>query len=314
MVNARYLGIGEEGTFNTPVAAAKYIGIVKETLKTVVPPVYQETVATRAPSKYKQGPVHSEGGFEMFVESENGFGWLLKWLQGSCTSALLETGVYQHTYKDGLTIKPFTGRAGRDAEELAFAGQKINKMSLNAEVKKFVHANFSVLGGKKEATGAIGVPTFSTKKAFIFNEGEIQIDGVENAYISAVKLDYENVMKVDDFRVFHAQEPKEPQPTELKITGDVSFIEPQSSVRTKFLAETKATLKLIFTDPTLIGATKYPELTVYLPAILYESEEDGIDKRETRKQKNTFKALYDPTSVYTMQSKLTNTVVSYPDA
>jgi hypothetical protein len=314
MVDARYLGIGEETTFNTAVAAAKYIDIVKEGLKTIVPPVYQPTVATRTPSKYKQGPVHSEGDFEMFVESENGMGWLLKWLLGSGASALLETGVYQHTFKDVLATKSFTARAGRDSEELTFAGCKINKMTLNAKVKEFLHSSFGVIGAKKEATGAIGVPTFSTKKAFIFNEGEIQLDGGENAYVNAVSLDVDNAMKIDDHRVFHAQEPKEMKPTELKVSGDISFIEPQSAVRTKFLAGTAATLKMIFTDPTLIGATKYPELEVYLPAIVYETEESGIDKRETRKQKDGFNALYDPTSVYTIQSKLTNTTVSYPDA
>ncbi|NWG09963.1 MAG: hypothetical protein HXX80_06660, partial [Nitrososphaerales archaeon] len=120
---ARYLGIGKESVYGTPVVAQYHIPIISESLKLEHGYIYPETVAYREVAKAIAGKKLVSGGWEQYVTYDKGIGLILKALLGSEMKTNPTTGVAKHEFKKGTSIPSLTVLVGlHDVTEKAFDG------------------------------------------------------------------------------------------------------------------------------------------------------------------------------------------------
>lgn len=152
IARTRYLGVAQESaTYGTLPGSPTwvYYDIASSSLDTPADDkLIWRGVANRAPTMVAPGAYSISGDIVIPVDGKL-FGWFLKFLFGSVTSALAagESAVYKHTYKPANILPSFTVRVGKDIFEHEFTGCVINEMRIEAD-KDFVMATIGLVGQK----------------------------------------------------------------------------------------------------------------------------------------------------------------------
>lgn len=314
-MSERYIGVGEETVYGTAVAATDFIEGINEAVNTRIEDKAQETMAIRADEKSQSGLMTSEGSFEMYVEPENGFGWLLKWALGDPVSAVVGTSTtYTHTWSPPSdTLDAFTVRIGRETKEHVFPGCLIDQLEISAETGDYAIARVTVMGKDEDAPGSLGTPTFSDLKAFIFTGAAFEIDDGVNTTLRTFNLLINNNTETDAHTMGDGAYQAQPDVQRLDITGTLDLSDFDNTEFTSFTGGSSVKLMLKFTGEVVAASPTHTyELTITLPKCIYQDYESNISARDVQRARTPFKAYYDDSVDYIAEIVLKNEVASYP--
>ena len=322
---ARYLGVAEESSFGTPVTVDKYIDIVREGIVSSPDARFRRTVRGRPTFKHGAGLYSIAGPFDMFVEPENHFGWLLKWALGDVTSELQGTTAYLHTFKGADTIKPFTCGICWDAiNEKQIAGAILDVLTIEAVKGQALTATASILG-KTEALISVATPSFSDLDAFEHYHADPKIENVSQTIVEAFRVTIaNNVYPVSDIGVLGDRFLPRIELRERVVTGSMDLAFENADEYKRFLGDAVATapteplgtvdLECEFDTGILIETTYNYLFDIEMPKCVYTAGDVHIVEQERKVLRIDFQAEYDSTLASEIAVKLQNTVTSYPDA
>lgn len=281
----RYFGIGEETTFKTAVAAAKYIDIIRESIIPDKGWVIVDTAAHRTYRKKYLGAYRGRGPVEFPAEPENGLTKILKWVLGDVTSEKQgATSAYKHTFKPADTIKSFTGRVGvvegSLTAERVLPGCLVNSLALRYRHGEEVRCAAEIFNAGKESKTSIGSPTFSDLDPFVFSQAKVEFEDTEKAIVAEAEVRMNNnipfdrgVLGDDTFPYIKVGR--------LVVDGRLSLWFETADEYDRFLAGTEFKLEILTEGPA-IGETGYNyTLNVILPKCVYlRDTAPHVDRRE----------------------------------
>jgi len=171
----RYLGVGKESAYGTPVAASVWYDIIRENLAARRTTMFdRDTVADRQLTKAVRGEEYVEGDIEMYLNSQQ-IGHILLSCLGSV--ATTGTGPYTHTFSVADSLPSLTLRSGLDnVKEKIVAGAVVDTLEIVAEVGR-ARARAGIVG-RQLTLGSVGSPTFTTVEDFTHGDATITINDV----------------------------------------------------------------------------------------------------------------------------------------
>ncbi|MFQ5712329.1 MAG: phage tail tube protein, partial [Candidatus Geothermarchaeales archaeon] len=185
----RYFGFAEETTFGTKAAIASYLDPIDVKIVSDTGKIFVETVQNRAAVKQVDGPFKCAGPISFYVEPEN-IAWFLKWALGSVSSLQGDTsGVYKHTFKPADTVKSWTGEEGAELFARVYTSCLIDKLTIDAVKKEALKGSIDIYAQKEEKEATLDTPSFSTLAPFVFHQGTITLNGVdESSEVEALSI------------------------------------------------------------------------------------------------------------------------------
>jgi hypothetical protein len=200
-----WIGVGEESTWGTRTAPAKFIRILSESLKLNNPTILKPSLGVTSQNRAVLGKKFTDGGFEAQF-GYNGFETLLKHAIGSVSSAQQGgTTAYLHTYT--LTNALPTGltfHVNRDAAAVATAneyeGCQIEKITFTQEPEDILKVSIETQG-EEETDIAVATPTFPTFVAADWEDFSLVISGSTTEDITSFELSIENTLAADRFKL-----------------------------------------------------------------------------------------------------------------
>ncbi len=190
-----YVGFGKETTFGTEVTPTVYLSL-KESDGIQINQSIQmiEAIKNSAPKNKDAfiGKVELAGGFNADVYPQF-IGHPLYSVLGTVGSALLETGVYKHTFTENLTKKSYTVEQKIGEIIKRYAGYMVKNLKIEAKVGETAGITFEGLA-KSQSTNAGTTPVFETPRPFNFKDvtlvkiGSVDVTG----QCEELSLEYDN--------------------------------------------------------------------------------------------------------------------------
>jgi len=322
----RFIGIGEESTYRTPVAATEYIDVVREALGPSDRSfIAVETAGRRELPDKVPGPYRAGGSFDFIVNADN-ITKLLKWALGNVTTTddgLATPVAYRHDFTPADEIKSFTIEAapgvkdGATLKSRQFAGCAVRSLSLEAVARELLVSTVEVIAAKDALINST-TPTFSTVRPFVFFEGQLTLEGSAVANVEAFRVRIENSIP-DDAHVLGDMFLPGIRLEGIRVTGDmdVAFLnwdlwkrfwgsatatEPQTNVENVGL---KLTMTGLSTGSTGAGFENY-KLEVDIPAAYLDTSEAGFDRRTRTVQSLGFEGVYDASAGHLIKVSVIN--------
>ncbi len=304
----RYIGLAEEVTFGDEIAATKYVAVKDADIKGTQEFGDQEDVADDEGIRKSDIQFASEeGGWNMYVEPENGITRLLKLLFGAGTSTIVGvTPAYDHEFGALATRPSGTVRKGLDDAELIATGQMIESLEFSFEARQYLMCRAELLGKFEDAVlGSIGTPTFSAKKAFIAKVGVFQIDAAAKDIQSAT-IKISNQFETDDAVIGDLSYKRALIPNRLLVEGTIDWQDFATVERTKFINGTVGTLLLQGVGADINGGPETDEFEIKLDEVQYRDLEWPMSGKDVRRMSTGYKALIDPTSGFSVEVRVRN--------
>ncbi len=299
----RYIGVGEESTYGTPVSPTRYIDILRENLvfNRGITPV--ETVYSRDIRKYVEGKASVTGSIDFTVEPEN-VGDFFKWVLGSVETSGTEPP-YIHVFKPAESIKSFTTVVVSEQLKRKISGCLINRLEIESALD-IVTGSIDVIAAKEEKDTESYTPTISNLAPFVFKQGTLTLGGSDrSSYLRALRLRINNNIPTDDLYGFGSQYPQRIVLRSRTVECDLELSFEDTSEYDAFLAGSEVSCNLKFTSGNY-------EFEIDLPRIVYKSDvAPHIDRREPLRITASCQVLYDSTSGYEVALKLKNTIPNY---
>jgi len=319
----RYLGVREESAYGTPLTVDKYIDIISEGVVGAHDVSFRKTVRGRPNYKHSAGLWSEAGPFDMFIEPENHFGWLLKWALGDVASGQQGgTTAWLHTFKGADTIDSFTAGICWDAlNERQIAGAIVDTLSIEAVKGQPLTATVGILG-KTEELISTATPSFSALDAFEAYQADPQIAAVSKTYVEAFRVNIaNNVYPVGDVGILGNRFMPRIELRERVVSGSMDLAFTVADEYKRFLGSATATeptvplgtlqLEVEFDTAIVIeGAYNYL-LDIDLPKCVYTAGDVHIIERERKLLRIDFTAEYDATDESEIVVKLQNTKTTY---
>ena len=202
--------IGEETTWGTQATSFQILYFVREGLQGEIENIVDETISSRrAMETPRGGRITAGGGIDVNLSNVGAHGTLIKHALGAVTTTQEldannnPTGFYIHeitgadSLPAGLTIeKGFTDTG----IYFVYTGGKINNMTIECTNDGLVTASFDVMAKDEQSsnTSVSATPTDNGHRAFVYWEGEIQIDGAVAGKISSYSITVDNQLS-DEF-------------------------------------------------------------------------------------------------------------------
>ncbi|MCP8307956.1 MAG: hypothetical protein H3Z53_02330 [archaeon] len=292
---ARYLGIGKESTYGTPVAASYYIPIISENLKLEHGYIYPETVAYRELDKVIAGKKLVTGGWEQYVTYDKGIGLILKALLGGETKTNPATGVANHVFKKAASLPSLTARVGlHDVTEKILHGIGVNELTLELVAGELLVCTVDCVG-EDESTGTLSTPTFSTQDFIDFSKITTFTLSGTAVTPERLSLTIRNNIDTEAFVLGSRLLPRL-EPTRIEVEGEMDIRFLSTAHLDDFLASTKKDLQVILRGPQIGATGYYNELQIDCDEIIYDVGDAYIDRQERIVQGLKFTAIRDTTS------------------
>jgi hypothetical protein len=314
-MGTRYVGLGHETTYGTPVTATRY----EETVADVKPDqgwIIPTPVVSRAFRKKNLGPYLAMGSIGDFgINPEGIVGDLLCGTFGSWLSQQQGgTSAWLHTFAPYDTIEPFTLRLGVEQTERILAGMLVESLSIKMPHDDDIKLSADVLSGFIETKNTIGTPTLSTLQNLHMRDAST-VFTIAGSSRKAHLYDCEITIKNNISRKsnYGTRTLATQRLGNREVTGRLSAYFDDTTEYDQFIAGTEFTLIITAVGPTIVGSYKYQlglELRkcVFLkdavPAIKPQSDPLVIDA--------PFKAFYDAGGFNgEARATLQNTITNY---
>ena len=305
----RYIVVGEETAFATPVTPDKYIDIVRESIvfDRGIRPI--ETVYIRDTRKYIAGKAIARGSLDFNVEPENA-AHFFKWVLGSVTTT--GVGPYTHDFKPADTVQSFTCIVNPEKETYGFfrklSGCLIERLTLESALDVLTGSVDIIAAKEEKDTAFTPSVSISTIAPFNFKEATLTLGGSDKSSIlRALRLSIANNLPIDDM-YGHGSEYLQRILTRgrtVEATLELAFEDATDYDR--FLAGTEVAVNLKF-----VKTAASEELQIDLPKMVYRSDvAPHLDRREPFRITTPCQVLYDSTAGYEVKIQVINSVASY---
>jgi len=317
----RFIGIGIETTYGEAATITDYIDAVSESITGGQSFIDVETAGTRWIRERVPGPWSESGSFDIIVNADN-ITKILKCALGDVTTS--DDGgspavAYKHEFKPSSTLPSFTLEVCPDVGSYSrqIVGCGITSLRFEAPARELLTASVDILAAKEKLISP-STPTFTTRRPFVFYDG--QISGLVTANVEAFRLTIENDIPDDAFVLGSRFLPG------LRVQGftvsgelDLTFLD--WDAYQKFLGSASATepgttaesysLTATFTSPEETGSSvagfENYELEFHLPKIYLDTAEAHFDRRDRIVETVRFTAVYDSTADYVVKVTVVNT-------
>jgi hypothetical protein len=277
------LGIATETTFNTPVTVTRFYEFNSESIN------YNKTTVTgmglrgggQLPRSQRRVVTTTDVSGDINLDlPTRGLGLLLQHATGSTPSpTTVSAGVYSYTFTLADTYgKSFTTQVGLPqyggtVTPKTMGGCKINQFELAVSAAGLATGKFSVDGTSLTTATSLATASYSAATSiFHFAQGAITVDGSAVANIKDFSVSVDNVLKTDRFNLGSAGLKQEQIINGFrKITGKVTAEFTDTTLLTKFLADTTTAVALTFTGNT-IASTYKDTLSITLSAVKFDGE------------------------------------------
>lgn len=313
------IGIAEEVTFGTPVAATRGLEVVSETLKRRNHLLQSQAVSGRGrrPVRGARREIvgHNGEGEIRYEVSPDGSGlWFHHALGDVTTSQPDDTNdplVYEHEFTmlasaalwpRSMTIQKQVEQENGTLVPWTFAGCVVPSWTLSVDPRGFVHfvprihAREVLVDDASTAPLALQTLTYADGGLFTFQHGVLNLDGSPAAKVTSPQLTVDNAITVDDVFLgndgLRAQPRGDGRPT---VAGQFTsrFVD-RASVYDAYADDAPLDLELTFTRATLPGATGFvEELTVTIPEVRFNDDTPTIDGTSTPQLTVPFDGLDD---------------------
>lgn len=214
--------------------------------------------------------------------SDGDTGWTNAW---SVTQQGSGGAAYDHDFTpadDAVDLGSFTLEVGKAIKQMRYAGCRVNSLTLSAAKGSILKVTFNVLGKSEDDTVSAASPTYSTKLAYVFDLGQVKIDGGAVAYVKSFDLTIDNMINADGYMLDGSNARGSLEKQGLAVTGTMTLEYTATSYaqRTAYMSNAAKQLTLIFTSSEQIEAGYYYTLTVDMPAVKYIDEGDDVGGRD----------------------------------
>ncbi len=310
---ARYVALGVESAFGTAVAATKYIDVKDADIGDDFTFGDQEGVADRhgirkSEVQFKAG----SGGWNMYIEAENGITRILEALMGQSASAVQGSGNL-HTFDPltDTTDKPsLTVRKGFDVDEEIHPGRMLESLEVTFDAGDYLMGRVETVGMESDlALAAIGTPTFATTKGLVARSGVLKIDAAD-VDVRSASVKIANAFETDDGVIAEDSYKRALKDTRLAVDGSISWQDFQTAERTKFKNGTISTLLLQGIGPQIGAGPEVETFELILDEIQYRELTWPMSGRDVRRMDTGFTALINAASGFSVQPSVINSEVS----
>lgn len=313
--------LGSETTAGTAGTIDTWIPVESANLKPMVEIVKDEsgfnTIA--APADAHMAKVWSEFQAKGNVRPTS-FGWVLWGTLGTASApTLVETGVYKHSFTlaNNNAHQSFTIIRDNQTQEEQATYNMVDALTLTAEVGQYLKFDLKTKGrlqtnttGNTPAFTTTGeTPFLVTKSSIKFAADIASIGGASRVAVQNFKLTVDKNLEQIFSTMSSATEGTDFATQHNKnfaVKGDFEIVYDVETYKTLALAGTKQAIEIQIEGRTLLGATKYENITIQLASVVLEDWDRSDDKNNIVTQSFGFTALYKLAETKMMTVDLSN--------
>ena len=283
------LGITSETTFNTAVTVDHFLEFTSENiaLNKKVSVGSGLRAGGKVPRTQRRVVTSSEVKGDIVLDlPSRGLGLLLSKSMGTVPAAVTTTtGVYSYTFTLGdlygksMTVQVGVPQYGGTVTPKTVTGVKVSSFELSVANSGIAVGKFNIDGAAMTTGISLASATFTnfaTTNLFNFSQGSITIDGSTVTNIRDFSVMVDNAIKPDRFTL-NATGIKSEQVIQgfRKISGKFTAEFTDTTLLTKFLADTSANIVVTFTGATIaLGAKEL--LTITIPAAKFNADTPNV--------------------------------------
>jgi hypothetical protein len=282
------LGIATETTYNTAVTVSRFYEFNSENLqynkKTVVGQGLRAGGQLPRSQRRVVATFDSTGDFEIDLPTR-GLGLLLGHATGTLASpTTVSTGVYSYTftladvYGKSMTVQAGVPQYGGTVTPKTVSGAKVSDFSLSVANGDIAKGKFSIDGaGFSTTTPTLATASYSLQgSVFHFAQGAVTVDGSAVANIKDFTVSVNNTLKTDRYNLGASGAKAEQGINGFRsITGSMTAEFTDTTLLTKFLADTSAAIVVTFTGNT-ISSTYKETLSITIPAAKFNADTPNV--------------------------------------
>jgi len=327
MTSSRYIAVAEESAFKTKSTETyKWMPVITADLQPNNNKIFIEETEQRLATEDVMGAFIGEGTVLINVRADN-IGWFLKWLCGSVSSAIQNSGpFYKHTFTMADEIVSFTLEDYRGlADSRWIYGAMMRSINFESPARGVLTAELGILYAD-EQIDTKGTPgTVPAVRPFVFHDGAVEWGGSSLANVEALRLNYGNILP-DDTHEHNSRLLPEIIVEGAEIGGEMDVKFKTWALRQNFYGAQEAgpvepdnpqeetrTFGLINTftgAPTGDAVVPNYLLVMTFPTCAPTENPSGTDRRVRLTQRLGFNVLHNTG----IKFELYNEVASYPDA
>lgn len=312
------VGIGREGVRGTAVAPSYWLSLMNadfdDKFNAVIDEsslgVIEDSVDLKISKKWSEGKLSGN-------VASNSFGYWLRALLGTITSAVKETTAYNHTCAllQSTQHPTLTIEAKNPNQQLKFANGAIDNLTIKADLGKFVEFEADVKA--KLGVASTNTPSYVADNTFLAKDVTVKfadtLAGLDAASaINVRKLEIKLAKGLESDDILGSVEPNDYLNKQFSITGKIEILYDATTYKNLALGGTQKSIRINIQDTTVtIGATSNPTLKIDLAKVKLTEWAKSSDLNGIVKETLTFKALYSSSDAQMVAVVLTNTVVGY---
>lgn len=283
-----WLGLKKESAFNTAVTVDRFYEFNSEATKysknTVVGQGLRSGGLVPRANRRVVTTFAGEGDFEIDLPSR-GLGLLLSLATGSVpTATTVSTGVYSYDFicedlfGDSFTTQVAVPQYGGTLTYKTLTGCKMTNFELSVGSGDIAKGKFSLdSAGFTAGTTTSATPAytnFATTNLFHFAQGTITDNaGTTYANVKDFSLTIDNSLKTDRYNLGSAGAKQEQIVNGFRaITGKITAEFTDTTLLTKFIADSTAGLKLTFLGGTIGAGSDKETLSITIPACKFDGD------------------------------------------
>lgn len=282
------LGLKTEQTFNTSVTVDRFYEFNSENLQynknTVVGMGLRAGGQLPRSQRRVVTTFEANGEFEIDLPTR-GLGMLLGHATGTMSSpTTVSTGVYSYTftladvYGRSMTIQAGVPQYGGTVTPKTITGAKIASFDLSVAAGDIAKGKFTIDGaGFSTTTPSLATASYPLQgSVFHFAQGAVTIDGSAVANIKDFTVSVNNTLKNDRYNLGASGAKAEQGINGFRtVTGSMTAEFTDTTLLTKFLADTSAAIVVTFTGAT-IASTYKETLSITIPAAKFNADTPNV--------------------------------------
>jgi hypothetical protein len=318
-----HVGLAKEVTFGTPVAAAKYVPFISESVVSNV----EQVMSGANRGIYEESDSYNGGktyqGDIVFDAHPNVLGDFLRSLLGAPVTtqpdAVNSPTVYLHTFTPTQTsfstdcdLPPYTFEVHRDAASAwQYTGSVVNSLSLQIGTgQKIARATTNIIA-KSATTIVKTTPSFETTVPFLFDGLAVTLGGSAYANIEDLTLtitnNVEGVMTLNQSREVTKMRRNGYRTFNLQYTIDFDGTLSQYN---DFINGTERSMDIVLTGGIIEDALPF-KLTLTMPKVRYAAFPVNVGNPNRITVQVAAMAKYNQASGYALRAALQNSVAAY---